>query len=166
MATQAPVLSDAARKLEYKGAQRPQLQPWSEAQVEAAAPDTLVILWRGTTYSRLNKMVQMNSLSGEASPNPDAVPPEQASVNSQVGTNVPGQVRIKLPEFTTAAHVAAGYGRGGVILIAAIKKKYLAKASGSEGGWAASNDAPFEHLLWVPGEPLAPGTSGKRLNAD
>ena len=140
-------------------------EPASETKVETADPDTDLVLWRGTTHSRLAKMVTRHSMSGEMDPNPDATPPSTEDVDSQVGTNQIGKQRVKLPEFTTSKTVAQGYGRGGVVIAVIVKKKYLAKASGSEFGWATSNDAPLGAFVWVLGEKLEGGV-GKRLNAD
>ena len=130
--------------------------PTNVATVQNAGPDTIVILWRGISFRRLAKMITEGSLSGNVPANADALPPGESDAKSQVGTFQLNQV--KLPEFTTKQTVAVGFGRGGAVVVIAVKRKYLTKGSGSEGGWVGSNDTPFEHLLWKPGEP------GKRLN--
>lgn len=103
-----------------------------------------VILWRGTGYNEIEKMVEASSAGGK-------------SANANVGVPTQGQVKEQVQkakgdkiEFSSQEGIAEGFSyKNGGLAVVKIHTKYLIKGSVSEGGWVCDPSAPVEVLETV-----------------
>jgi hypothetical protein len=122
-------------------------KPSTEEQVTAAKDEDVVILHRGMggkLLAHLAKDPKTFTLSNEA-PNPNIGKPTDEEARAQVGE------QASLPELTSNPKIAEAFGRDNFVVAIAIKKKYLRKGSGSEGGWIFKREAPIVDFLWKEG---------------
>ena len=111
-------------------------QPTRESEVAEAVCQGLdvdVVLWRGTTAERVAH-IEKNGSAGGIAPEYDTKPPGEASVRTQVAFG------SSLPEFTTNPNLGFSFRHWLVVVF--INSQYLAKGSGSEGGWVCNASAP------------------------
>lgn len=127
----------------------------SESTVASADPEDVVLVVRGTGIHRKDAISAAKSANGDPA-DPETPAPGEAGVISQVGGSQQGKTRTKVPEYTTRVDIAENFAHGAIIGVA-IKRKYLTKGSGTEGGWAVNGSAPIEEMVWQPyGNPNAP----------
>ncbi|MFY0635069.1 MAG: DUF4765 family protein [Vannielia sp.] len=114
----------------------------AESTVSSAKPEDLVLLVRGTGMHRVTAVQKAMSANGDEA-NEDTPAPDESAVVSQVGGSQSGVTRTKLPEYTTRVDIAENFAKGAILCIA-VRRKYLTKGSGTEGGWAVLGTAPVE----------------------
>jgi hypothetical protein len=134
--------------------------PSSEMQVNAADPEDVVVLWRGTTVETAT-LIGTNRSAGGLDPDPDCGAPSETQARMQVG-GYQGVGWEKFPEFTTNWRIAQQFARGAVVCIW-IRKKYLIKGSGTEDGWIALREAPLARVRWTR---YGAAVGGRLPNAD
>ena len=128
--------------------------PYTEHQIQQAARDEMVILWRGTNVQNATAIGTNLTAGGAGSANLSCGSPTEEEARMQVG-GYSGYGYRKQPEYTTNYKIAQQFARGAIICIW-IKKMYLTKGSGSEGGWIAYPNAPLEQIYWTKyGDPHA-----------
>jgi hypothetical protein len=92
--------------------------------------------------------------------------PEKAHADDYVAQR-PTAEAAKLVEFSTKTNIAdtfAGEARYGYVFTIRIKRKYLTRgSSGSESGWIADQNAPFDIIKIERGDRLATDASKKRV---
>jgi len=130
----------------------------SEGQIIAAAPDDFVILARGcNSIEQLNNILKNSSAGGGSLNRSVTAPSEESAISDVAFEGVPWKVsgakqaaRRQVPriEFTTNVGVLRSFADRGGAIVVKIQKKYLAKGSGSEGGWISDVSAPVA-VLWV-----------------
>lgn len=109
--------------------------------------EEIAILWRGCRADQLVKMVRHHSAGGVPCDIAVNAPPYERA-GAQVGES------LSLPEFTSNPAIAEQFGKGIVVAVFAIPKRYLQEGSVSEQGWVCERAAPVELLAWKEGEPL------------
>lgn len=134
------------------------LPPMStEAEVSGAGAEEFVRLWRGTNVGRAES-IQSKRTAGGSDVDIDCGTPTEADILAAVGGRQPGQgttTRKVTVEYTTNERIAKHFAAGAIVCIN-IKKKYLTKGSGTEGGWCVYPSAPIMGAEWI-----ASGTAGK-----
>jgi hypothetical protein len=128
--------------------------PTAENKVVSASPDEVVTLWRGTrpeTAQRIHATRTAGGYDTSLTPGLEpGAPSEDAAIAQVVGASGQGfSGRTRLPEYTTSEHWAMNYANGAIVCID-IRRKFLTKGSGSEGGWVMFPEAPIEAFAAKP----------------
>jgi hypothetical protein len=109
-------------------------------------------------------MLQTGCVKADA-PNPNCGCPSNTEVNKQVGGPQGGAIE-KLPEFTADMKVAQTFATDCIVFVR-IKRKYLAKGSGSESGWVCYPAAPCHLIGYTPTKFKSfVSTTGKKIIGD
>ena len=132
--------------------------PSSESEVAHAVNSNShepVTLWRGTTKENAENVRRFGTAGGTSERNENIHRPTEAEAFTQSagGSLAPGSRAERKPtEYTTARHVAQGFGSSGRMVAVQVDPKYLTKGSGTEGGWAIHHEAPVKFLGAADGE--------------
>lgn len=120
-----------------------------EGRVKLAKPDDDLVLARGVNERQLPLCLTHPS-------DAETTAPSDKEAMAQVGEHVFGE----LVEFTTNAAIAVQFSTRSAaekkyVIVVRIKRRYLTKGSGSEGGWICRKEAPYEVLNTAEGRLLA-----------
>jgi len=122
--------------------------PTEENKVKTASPEDVVTLWRGTRPETAQRIFSTRTAGGyDVSGTPGlepGAPTEEQAIAQVVGASGQGFTKgTRLPEYTTSEHWAKNYANGAIVCID-IRRKFLTKGSGSEGGWVMFPEAPIQ----------------------